>query len=261
MSNMQGSQMPICPVCASKEWASRYKIGEWNIKECSSCGFAKIDPMPARQMRAECYSEKKIIERNVKQKTFVQDLSRRAKRFFSRITGRNKSGIFYNKLLKYISEGSRILDIGCGDGSFLKLAKEHFECTGIEISEHLASLAGGEPGINIITGNFLNADFSKERYGGITMISLLEHLDDPAQALRICFELLNTGGVLLLKTVNYGSLNRIIRKERWTGFRPPDHMIYFDPVNLRNMLGKVGFRKIKVHAPLFSDNMYCEAWK
>lgn len=250
-----------CPVCNSARWTKRYRISDWDIQECDSCGFAKIDPMPASETRAECYSEEKVVKRNIKQKTLSHNLFGLMKRFFSRITGRNKGDIFYNKLRKHISDGSRILDIGCGDGSFLKLAKKDFACTGIEISEHLASLAKKDPEIKVITGNFVSADFSKEKYYGITMISLLEHLDDPAQALKICFELLNTGGVLLLKTVNYACLNRSIKKGRWTGFRPPDHMVYFSPANLRNILKKAGFRKIKIHSLPFSDNMYCEAWR
>ncbi|MDP3791490.1 MAG: class I SAM-dependent methyltransferase [Candidatus Omnitrophota bacterium] len=217
--------------------------------------------MPARETRAECYSEAKIIERNVKRKNIFQKLSRMLKRFFGRIAKRDKSAIFYNKLRRYLAPGSKILDIGCGDGSFLKLAKKDFVCAGIEISDHLASLARKDPEIKVITGNFISVDFSKEKYNGITMISLLEHLDDPLAALKICFEHLNAGGVLLLKTVNYGCLNRKIKKGRWTGFRPPDHMIYFDPVNLKSILQKAGFRKINISAWSFNDNMYCEAWR
>ena len=253
--------MTICPVCGSKEWTKRYKIDSWAIEECNTCGFAKIDPMPVRENRAECYSAEKVVERNVKQKNSLQKLSRFFKKLFSKLTKRDKSAIFYNKLRRYLPPKSRILDIGCGDGSFICKAKEDFACSGIEISEYLASLARKRPGINVVSGNFLNMEFNRGEYDGVTLISLLEHLDDPLQAMKKCFEFLRPDGVLLLKTVNYSCLNRKVKKAGWTGFRPPDHVIYFNPSNLELLLKKVGFKKIKISSMPFNDNMYCEAWR
>ena len=253
--------MLACPVCDSVKWMKRYKISDWDIVDCTECGFAKIDPLPDRGSRAECYSQEKVIERNIKQKSSSQKFSRVMKQMFGRLIKRNKSGIFYNKLCRYLSPKARILDVGCGDGGFLRIAKNNFICTGIEISEYLASLARRQNDIKVITGNFLNTDFTNEKYDGITLISLLEHLDDPINAMKKCFELLNQGSILLMKTVNYNCLNRKIRKESWSGFRPPDHMIYFNPSNLKSFLKKTGFSKIKISAMPFNDNMYCEAWK
>lgn len=183
------------------------------------------------------------------------------KHSFSRAINRNKSEIFYNKLSCYLSSGAKVLDVGCGDGSFLKLAKKQFICTGIEISEYLAAAAKKHGDIKVKVGDLLTADFANEKYDGITLISLLEHLDDPMQAIKKCFDLMNDNGVLLIKTVNYGCLNRRIIKEGWTGFRPPDHIIYFAPSNLKRFLKKIGFTKIKISAWAFNDNMYCDAWK
>lgn len=253
--------MIICPVCGSRIWIDRYKIGSWTIKECNTCGFAHIDPMPVREERAECYSEEKVVGRNVKQRSYLQKLFRSLKRFWNGAAKRDKSAIFYNSLRRYLRPGSKVLDIGCGDGSFISKAKDNFICTGIEISEYLVSLAGKRPGIKVISGNFLNMDFNDEEFDGVTLISLLEHLDDPLQAMKKCFLFLKPGGILLLKTVNYDCLNRKIRGSLWTGFRPPDHVVYFDPSNLELLLEKVGFKKIKVSSKPFSDNMYCEAIK
>jgi 2-polyprenyl-3-methyl-5-hydroxy-6-metoxy-1,4-benzoquinol methylase len=107
----------------------------------------------------------------------------------------------------------------------------------------------------------LTVDFDKEQHDAVTLISLLEHLDDPKRALERCYELLNNNRVLLLKTVNYACLNRKIRGGKWAGFRPPDHVGYFSPSNLKKLLQKTGFTRIKIFAPPFADNMYCDAWK
>jgi len=252
---------PACPVCENKKWSKIYRINAWDIEECHACGFAKINPPPSRGSRQECYSKEEVIIRNAPKKSFSRNFSRTMKQFFSKITKRNKSEIFYNKLRKHLPPGAKILDIGCGGGSFLRLAKNRFNCAGVEISEYLVSLAGGIEGADIKWGNFLDVDFKGETYDGITLISLLEHLDDPLCALRKCFNLLKKDGILLLKTVNYECLNRKIKKSRWTGFRPPDHVVYFTPRNLSQILKKAGFSKIKVKAWPFNDNMYCDAFK
>lgn len=253
--------MNICPACGSREWIRRYNIGKWNIDECKVCSFSKIDPMPSRESRAECYCEENVVRRNTKEKNIFQRLSRFFKKAFGKMAKRDKSAIFYNKLKRRLAPGSRVLDIGCGDGSFISIAKESFVCTGIEISDYLVSLASRRPGIKIVSGNFLNVEFSGEKYDGVTLISLLEHLEDPLQAMKKCFAFLREGGILLLKTVNYDCLNRKIKKNSWTGFRPPDHVVYFNPYNLKLLLKKVGFKKIKVFSMPFNDNMYCEAIK
>ena len=49
--------------------------------------------------------------------------------------------------------------------------------------------------------------------------------------------------------------------KEWTGFRPPDHIVYFTPKNLSCMLKKIGFSKIKFSSWIFNDNMYCDAIK
>ncbi len=152
--------MTICPACGSKVWIKRYRIDGWTIEECNTCGFAKIDPMPVRESRAGCYSEENIVGRNVKRKNYLQKFSRLLKRLFSKATRRDKSAIFYNKLRRHLRLKSKILDIGCGDGSFICKAKEGFVCTGIEISDYLAFLEEKLPGIKVITGNFLNIEFS-----------------------------------------------------------------------------------------------------
>jgi 2-polyprenyl-3-methyl-5-hydroxy-6-metoxy-1,4-benzoquinol methylase len=252
--------MLVCPVCANSKWTEVYKIKDWTIGECTVCGFARIDPLPAQETRQEFYSQQKVINRNTKILSPMQRFSRTMKRLSKKVTQMDKSKIFYQKLSRFLSPGAKVLDIGCGDGSFLKLARKQFDCRGIEISRYLADLARKD-GLKVTTGNFLSMDFFNEKYDGITLISLLEHLDDPERAINKCFGLLNKSGVLLLKTVNYGCLNRVIKKGDWTGFRPPDHVIYFNPSNLERLLKKTGFSKIKISFWAFIDNMYCYAWR
>ncbi len=253
--------MKNCPVCNNEKWSKAFKIGIWTIEECAVCKFAKINPMSTQESRTEFFSNESTIKRKLKKFSTIQKFSRAMKRASNKVMRRGKSEIFYKKLLDHLPSGSKVLDVGCGDGSFLALASERYSCSGIEISEYLADLARKREGLTIKTGNFLEADFGQEKFDGITLISLLEHLSDPLRTLQKCFDLLRNGGILLLKTVNYECANRKIKREKWTGFRPPDHVVYFGPANLKRILMKIGFNNIRTSSWAFNDNMYCAAWR
>lgn len=253
-------QQQPCPVCANFIWKTIYKIKSWDVLECKQCDFARIYPFPEMTNRKEYYSKAKVIERNI-QKSFGKRFLGYPKFFLKKLNHRDKHKIFSNKFFRYLSPGAKVLDIGCGDGSFLETLKHTFHCTGIEISEYLGNLAKNRGNIDVFIGNLLTSSFPLKQVDGITLISLIEHVADPARIFQKCYELLNPNGVFLLKTVNYNCLNRKIMREKWNGFRPPDHMIYFSPGNLKQTLQKVGFQKIKISAFPFNDNMYCDARK
>lgn len=250
----------ICPVCGNSGWREAYAVCQWNIYECLFCRFAAIIPAPEMAKREEFYNEEAVVGRNTKKLSLSRCFSRCMKQAGKSMFGRNKSGIFYEKLKRYIPAGSKVLDVGCGDGSFISLANQKYACAGIEISEYLSDGAR-KRGLEVMTGDFMAMDFGTEKYDGITFVSLLEHLVDPMKAVRKCFGLLNNNGVLLIKTVNYSCLNRRIKRQRWTGLRPPDHVVYFSPSNLRTLLQKAGFSRITISAYPFNDSMYCDAVK
>lgn len=258
---MQERRMLTCPVCRNTKWKAAYKIKRYDIGECAVCGFARADPLPAQESRPEFYSKEEVIGRNTKKHSPLQRFSRAMKSLPKKAMKYDKSRIFYNKLRRCLPAHSKILDIGCGDGRFLKLAKKRFVCSGIEISEYLAALARQEAGIKVMAGDFMVTDFGDQKYEGITLVSILEHLDDPAEALKKCLSIMNDGGLLLVKTVNYGCLNRMVKGISWTGFRPPDHVIYFSPSNIKRLLEEIGFTRVKIFAWAFNDNMYCDARK
>lgn len=251
----------VCPVCDHSEWKNIYKIDQWTIDECLHCRFARIDPLPIRVDRPDMYTENKITERNTKKRGWIRQTSLELKRFFNGIAKRNKNSIFINKLHQYLPHGGTILDGGCGAGGILLHAKDRYVCHGIEISSYLVDLANRTEGLNVKLGDLQSFDFGEQKYDAITLVSIIEHLDDPLGVIQKCFELLKPNGVFLLKTPNYQCWNRFFSQDKWVGLRPPDHIVYFSPSNLTQILKKAGFSKVKITSYPLNDNMYCDAWK
>jgi hypothetical protein len=70
---------------------------------------------------------------------------------------------------------------------------------------------------------------------------------------------LKSGGALIVKVPNFACWNRLVRGARWCGLRFPDHVNYFTPRTLWDMLKRAGFRvarfSLRDRFPL-SDNMW-----
>jgi hypothetical protein len=69
---------------------------------------------------------------------------------------------------------------------------------------------------------------------------VLAHLAEPVEDLTMLRELLAPDGVLLLLTVNAGSLKLKRQLDAWDGFTP-NHLIFLSPDTLPRLLRRAGF--------------------
>src|SRR5205085_2132439 len=57
---------------------------------------------------------------------------------------------------------------------------------------------------------------------------------------------LKPGGILAITTPDFNSMTRKIFKEKWMGFKEPEHLFYFTRENLISLLKSRGFKILKV---------------
>jgi SAM-dependent methyltransferase len=110
------------------------------------------------------------------------------------------------KSLVPVEGWNRVLDVGCGDGLFLQVLSQfgaHVE--GLELDPSVVSeAAASEHTIHIQP---LDESFRPQHsYDLICLLDVLEHLEDPAAALRRCHELLTPFGNLLVTVPAFRSL-------------------------------------------------------
>lgn len=98
-----------------------------------------------------------------------------------------------------------ILDVGCGDGLFFRQLRRFGEPEGVEVDAALVSDEGRARG-PIHVGPFDATFAPRRRFGLVTLLDVIEHLDDDAAALRRAAHLLAPGGLLIVTVPAFRSL-------------------------------------------------------
>ena len=161
-------------------------------------------------------------------------------------------------LLKYKKNG-RLLDIGFGCGTFLKLAKESgFDVYGIEISDYACQYVKDKLGVDIFCGDLKKAHLPEESFDVVTIWHTLEHLLNPSETLEEIHRILKKDGLLIVAVPN---LNNFITRilyflARWKTLKlfsidaKELHLYHFSSHTLTSILEKTGFQVMKIDLDL-----------
>ena len=117
---------------------------------------------------------------------------------------------------KNISLNAEVLDVGCGPGIYLKLIRDNYGISGIDVSPVMIEKAKKDlPSGIFYCGNFLEQNFSK-KYKFIYSISVLEYV--PASQIEYffkkCFSLLEEGGFIFIQYPHALKFSDILHPDR-----------------------------------------------
>jgi SAM-dependent methyltransferase len=141
-----------------------------------------------------------------------------------------------------VRQGGRILDIGCGNGGFLKEMKRRgYDVEGTELTEASASRVSKEANILIHIGDPLSLELSERSYDAVTFWHVIEHVRNPIEILRKVNFLLKDTGILFLSLPNQDSWQAKAFGKDWFHIDPPRHLFGFGIMSLIRLLEKCGF--------------------
>jgi SAM-dependent methyltransferase len=144
--------------------------------------------------------------------------------------------------------GGRLLDIGCGDGSFLiRMRSIGWQVAGIEPNPAAAQVARDRHGLEVSVGNIEEVDLPETAYDAITMGHVIEHVHEPIRVLESIGAALKPGGVLSIRTPNLDSLGHGRFRDMWMHMDPPRHLRLFIPSTLSTCVERAGFTVLDVH--------------
>lgn len=192
------------------------------LLQCSGCGVVQIPSSPV--------SYYKEVIRSV---SFSQEMQDFRLSYFEEIVD------------KYNLRNKQVIEIGCGDGSYLfHLNKFIKNVWGIEFSKRNI-LECKKKGLIVIEGFVEDENFIIEEgpFDAFFMFSFLEHLPEPNKTIRGIFNNLKEDGIGIVEVPNF---DMILEKRLFSEFIP-DHLFYFTAETLRTTLELNGFKVMEIN--------------
>jgi SAM-dependent methyltransferase len=154
------------------------------------------------------------------------------------------------------------LDVGCGNGRFLRHAKEQgFEVCGIDFDKKSVENVKRNLSIDTVFAMSLEEfyEYAKEKnlkFDVITFFEVLEHQDKPREFLEMVKGLLREGGYIAGSVPNR---EMVLVESFWEYTHvdfPPHHFLRFSRKSLENAIKLSGFEDPNVFAILTYEELY-----
>lgn len=226
--------MRICPNCGSNEYSTELTEKEFKIVKCNKCSLIYLLNPPDESEIYEEYYDIKYSKDDYKKNSSFPDLAE--------IFAINEQRISYLK--KYKPQGS-LLDIGCGNGLFMKTASEAgYNINGIDVSKKAVEFAKNEFGLDVSNKTVEDLISENKKFDIITLWHVLEHFWKPVDELKRIRSLLNEGGILFFEVPNWNSIKFKLSKTKWKGGNHPlYHRSFFTSDTLKESLKLAGFER------------------
>ncbi|MDI6641516.1 MAG: class I SAM-dependent methyltransferase, partial [Elusimicrobiota bacterium] len=156
----------------------------------------------------------------------------------------------------HLNPDYRILDIGCGNGYFLKLAKDAgLDVSGVEINPYCIKFAKEKFGISVDKKTL--KEFKTEEFDVITLFEVLDQFRSPIEELLEINRLLKKDGLLVIRVNNalwHCNLERFRNFFAIFGLYPSVmHLYSFTAKTLYKILIQAGFKDISITNSKFTE--------
>ncbi|MCM8762739.1 MAG: class I SAM-dependent methyltransferase, partial [Candidatus Omnitrophica bacterium] len=194
------------------------------VYRCRGCKVAFLQPVPEvpEIIYSESYFQKWYIKYYKERKRYLEEL--------------------FSLCEKSLDRKGNLLDVGCGIGILLDVAKEKgWEVYGQDISLFAVNYCRSK-GYNIYDKPLPELNLPNNSFDVITIFDVLAHLKDPVSYINTCAKLLKLGGYLVIKTPYHSPLLFFIAGIlSFTGksrslLHIPAQIFHFNPQSLRIIL-------------------------
>ena len=220
-----------CPLCGGSSHRPLFEKQGFTFVRCADCRLVFVNPQVKESVVLDEY---RTAETN--------DL------WFDVLTSERQLALDREKfaevldLLEPYKGAGRLLDVGCSIGLFLDLARERgWRGTGIEFAPRALAHARERYGLDVLDVPLDEAGFEDGSFDAVGLLSVLEHTNEPGRMLGDLARMLRPGGAVYVVVPNVDSLACRVLHERARTFDGRNHLVYFSPSTLSDLLDRCGF--------------------
>jgi 2-polyprenyl-3-methyl-5-hydroxy-6-metoxy-1,4-benzoquinol methylase len=179
---------PPCTLCGERDTHVRDDSETpYKVLRCTRCGLISVFPQPKPESLTAHYDEPYY-------RAFIDQSAAKKKLWHKRLSSLNRM---------HNNTRGKLLDIGCGDGLFLALAKKDgWDVEGTELSAWPIPYIKKTYGIVVHQGELASLPLLQEHYDVITLWHSIEHMPDPVGMLKKASALLKKDGILVIACPN-----------------------------------------------------------
>ncbi len=233
---------PDCVLCGGSRWTNLVEApdcaphgtGLWfAVVQCADCGLCFTNPRPSESSIGQFYPSAYRPHRTPKpERSPLWQILKGGK---SARRGKER------QTLPWQGQG-RLLDFGCGGGSYLeRMHRQGWEVLGVDSSPAAVERVQSVLGLPALLGSLPHEHLRPQSFDVITMWHSLEHVHWPTEVLRAAYNLLVPGGTLVVAVPNIDSLAFRWFGSSWFGLDLPRHLTHFSPWTLHLILERAGF--------------------
>jgi 2-polyprenyl-3-methyl-5-hydroxy-6-metoxy-1,4-benzoquinol methylase len=240
--------VPNCPLCGMSafhgfaegyDYELRSCRNRWRFVQCDSCGHVWLNPRPALSTLGTIYPPTYYAYNYAAR---INPVAVKAKEMLD--------GAKMRAILGHLSRPPRsFLDVGCGDGRFLKVMAKRGVARdrnyGLELNEAVLAPLRAD-GYQVACERVEDCTFIPDgSLDLVTMFHVIEHVDDPGPVIRKLARWMAPGGVLALETPNLDSLDqRLFHESYWGGYHIPRHWNLYTASTLARQLKDAGLEPV-----------------
>jgi len=136
---------------------------------------------------------------------------------YNRIADIKRLQFIINTLNEKLPKGSKVLDVGCGNGIISRgIGEEGYEVHGIDISDKAIEKAKALTTLKNVTFENISAEqlvADGKKYDAVICSEVLEHLNHPEKLLEVLYDSLHDKGLLIVTVPNgYGPREVFVTK-------------------------------------------------
>ncbi len=228
-----------CNLCSGNQFQVLEEAQQpYRVLKCHNCSLVFVHPFPEKDLLAEHY------DHDYYQDWVTNQSKKRARMWLRRLNAIGK-----------IKETGTLLDVGCGDGTFLKLAQDHgWNVYGTELSAYAVKKVTVFVGNRIFCGELGEAKYPENMFDVVTLWHVLEHVTDPSAYLSEIRRIIKPDGLFVIAVPNIQDFLtpfafRLLKGRRMKLFSPSDreiHLYHFSVNTLQHYLEQQGFHPSSV---------------